>query len=466
MTTPYQPASPYSPAQSISTTMPLGASRPRLIAEVFRDPFFQGPRGIVIENIPFTGVLGFERSISSARVYKGPGYDSSPNFKAIFHEQRDYKGRQLVLGPGFYQNLHDIAYNFGDVISSISFGPAMVTSGPDYGTIPLIVEVYRGTNFTGQKAVVLRDISHTQQIGLHDVISSIRVFRGPNFPPAGCKAIFYEHIEFEGQTLEVALGRLEYHKELPDLYNQPKFFGGLISSIKLESWAYGGGGRFTDIVFLDEFDTLKPVWQWVDPKRDCRRELGKPAVSGVLRDRAGWLEIYVNPNHDLWWGPDGRSGNMDGPRMLQPISGDFAIETKITATKEQKEHGGLLVWKDDNHFVRLDKTSALHGFRGDIRFETHVNRRYQAIGRGVQQSVMNFLRLERTGHEFQAYCSIDGQNWQSCGTATVLMQDPVLVGVHSLCPGNTPATVTRFDYYKIIRPPALAATGMTQQPLR
>jgi regulation of enolase protein 1 (concanavalin A-like superfamily) len=464
MTTPYRPTTTYRPVQpQVSSSTPLAPLRPRLVVEVYRDPYFQGPRGIVIDNVPFTRDIGFQDNISSVRVYRGPGYATSPNYKVIFHEHRDYKGRQLVLGPGYYPNLHDIAYDFGDIISSISFGPALVTTGPDFGTIPLIVEVYQDVNFKGKKVTVLRDISHTNQIGLHDAISSIRVFRGPNFPPSGCKAIFYEHIEFEGQTLEVQLGPLEYHRELPNLHTQPQFFGDIISSIKLESWVAGGGGKFRDIVFLDEFDTLRPVWQWIDPKGDCRRELGRPAVGGILREREGWLEIHVGPNHDLWWGPDGRGGNMDAPRMLQTISGDFALEIKMTSSEQQKEHGGILIWKNENRFVRLDKTSSLHAFRGDIRFETHVNRRYQAIGRGKQKSVMNFLRLERTKHEFQAYCSTDGQNWQTCGTATVVMQDPVMVGMHALCPGNIPPTVTRFDYFKIIRPAAVTTLGLASQ---
>ncbi len=461
MTTPYQPTTTYSPTQPrVSSSIPLAPLRPRLVVEIFRDPYFRGPRGIVIDNVPFTQSIGFQDTISSVRVYRGPGYATSPNYKVIFHEHRDYRGRQLVLGPGYYPDLHDIAYDFGDIISSISFGPALVTTGPDYGTIPLIVEVYQHVNFQGRKVTVLRDISHTEQIGLHDAISSIRVFRGPNFPPSGCKAIFYEHIEFEGQSLEVALGPLEYHKELPDLYTQPRFFGAIISSIKLESWVSGSAGRFRDIVFQDEFDTIRPVWQWIDPRGDCRRELGRPATGGILREREGWLEIHVGPNHDLWWGPNGRGGNMDAPRMIQPISGDFALEVKMTSSQQQKEHGGILVWKDESRFVRLDKTSSLHAFRGDIRFETHVNRRYQAIGRGSQQSVMNFLRLERTGHQFQAYCSVDGQSWQTCGTATVVMQDPVMVGMHALCPGNIPPTITRFDYFKIIRPATATTLGL------
>jgi len=462
MTTPYQtyqPTTTYRPTQMV-TPFPTVPRMPRLVVDVYEHPDFGGIRTTIIDNVPFTGDLGFLKNISSVKVYRGPGYATSPNYKVILHEERDYKGRQLVLGPGYYPNLHDIAYDFGDRVSSISFGFAMVTAGPEYGTIPLIVEVYRDTYFRGTKSIVLRDVNHTALIGLHDAISSIRVFRGPNFPPSGCRAIFYEHIEFEGQQLVVALGPLDYHKELPDLHTQPQYFGDIISSIKLESWVSGGTGRFRDIIFLDEFDTIKPVWQWLDPRGDCIRQLGQPAVGGILRERGGWLEMHVGPNHDLWWGPDGRSGNMDAPRMLQSVSGDFAVEVKMTASEQQKEHGGLLIWKDEDHFIRLDKTSSLHAFRGDIRFETHINRSYAAIGRGKHDAVVNYLRIERTKHEFQAYCSPDGQTWQSVGNATVVMNDPVMVGMLAMCPGNIPPTITRFDYFKIIRPITGTAMGL------
>jgi len=470
MTTPYQPSGVYQPTTTYrSTQIPTGTTfsttprSPRLVVELYVDTDFQGPKATIIDNVPNLADWGFLKNISSAKVFRGPGYSTSPNYKVILHELKDYKGRQLVLGPGYYPSLHDIAYDFGDMATSVSFGFSLVTAGPEYGTIPLIVEVYRDTYFRGTKNIVLRDVNHTANIGLHDAISSIRIIRGPNFPVNGCRAIFYEHIEFEGQQMVVALGPLDYHKELPDLFHQPQYFGNIISSIKLESWVSGGTGRFRDIIFLDEFDTIKPVWEWIDPRGDCTRHLGQPAVGGILREREGWLEIQVGPNHDLWWGPDGNSGNMDAPRMLQPISGDFAIELKMTASEQQKEHGGLLIWKDPDHYIRLDKTSALHAFRGDIRFETHVNRRYAAIGRGKHDSVMNFLRLERTRHEFQAYSSADGQTWNTCGNATVVMNDPLMVGILAMCPGNIPPTTSRFDYFKIMRPVATTTLGLASQ---
>ena len=125
--------------------------------------------------------------------------------------------------------------------------------------------------------------------------------------------------------------------------------------------------KFREIVFLDEFDTLRPVWQWIDPRKDCRRELGRPQVGGILREREGWLEVHVGPNHDLWWGPRGSGGNMDAPRMIQPISGDFAIEIKMTSSQQRKEHGGILVWKDENHYVRLDHRYTLSEETSDSR---------------------------------------------------------------------------------------------------
>lgn len=462
MTTPYQPNRVYQPTRSpVTSAMPLAPSRPRLVAQVFEDRRFRGRWGIVLSNVPDTRRIGFQDNISSVKVYRGPGYASNPNSRMILHEHFNYEGRQVVLDPGYYPDLHDIAYNFGDRVSSISFGSALVTTGPDFGTIPLIVEVYQHPNFRGRKITVVRDIASTESIGLHDAISSIRVFRGPNFPPTGCKVIFYEH-DYSGQSLEINLGPLEYHKEIPNLHTQPRFFGDIISSIKIESRMVSGTSRFKEIVFLDEFNALDPVWQWIDPRGDCRRELGRPVEDGVLRERAGWLELHVGPNHDLWWGDDGRGGNMDAPRMLQEISGDFALEIHVTSTERGKEHGGILVWKNQNRFVRLDKTSILHAFGGDVRFEAHIGRRYIAVGRGqMGRSMTNYLRLERIGHEFQAYCSTDGQNWQSCGNDMVVMRDPVMVGMHALCPGNIPGTMTRIDYFKIMRPVATTTLGLT-----
>jgi hypothetical protein len=434
-----------------------------LVAEVFEHPQFNrftpGISGIVYEPIRNTSDIGFQKNISSIRLYRGPGFASAPNFKMLCYEEPDFRGRRLVLSPGFYGHLDLVSYgSFGDRISSIDFTPASVTSGPDYGTIPLIVEVYRDRNFRGRKAVVLRDISNTTEIAMHDVISSLKVRRGPDFPPRGCKVIFYEHINFEGQTLPVELTPVDFYKELPDLHTQERFFGDIISSIKIESWASGSGG-FTELAYNDEFDSLNPQWQWTDPKGDCRYSFGAHQQGGIITRNLSesWLEIQVPPGHDLWWGDGGAGGDMSGPRMLMPISGDFSIQLKMTCSEQQKEHGGILVWKNENMFLRHEKTSNLHAFRGDVRFEKHIYRRTWLVGRGTghRGQLFHYLRLDRVGHEFSAFSSLDGINWQTCGADFIVMHDPIQIGVHALCPGPIPPTTTRFDYFRILRKPRL-----------
>jgi len=302
---------------------------------------------------------------------------------------------------------------------------------------------------------VLRDVAHTGEIEMHDAISSIKVRRGPDFPPTGCKVVFYEHTNFEGQAMAVEFSPTEFYKELPDLHTQPRFFGNIISSIKIESWASGTGGVFTEIAYSDEFDTLRPEWQWTDPRGDCKYSFGAHQQGGILTAALSenWLELQVPQEHDLWWG-----GNLNGPRMLQQLSGDFSIQVKMTCSKEQKEHGGILVWKNENLFIRHEKTSNLHAFRGDVRFEKHVYRRFGLIGRGTghRDKLFHYLRLDRIGHEFSAYSSTDGVQWQTCGRDFIAMHDPIQVGVHALCPGPIPPTTTRFDYFRILQRPIVS----------
>ena len=416
---------------------------PRLVVEIFDQPYFRGRRGLVYEPVRYTGFIGFQDNISSLRVFKGPSFAGSPNYKVILHEHIDYQGKRLALGPGHYPSLHDMTYNFGNVVSSMSFGPSLEVAGPEWGTVPLVVEVFENINFQGRRAVILRDIPHTQMIGLHDRISSVRILKGPNCPPTGARVLFYEHIDFEGGILPIEVRPMDFKKEIPNLHMLPQSFGDIISSIKIEGWS--SSSEFGEVVFQDEFEgvQLRPEWRWEDPKG-----------GGTWSERQGYLDMRVEPGQDLWHGnPPGQGGNMDAPRLLQTISGDFAIETRIRVTPQLREHGGLLVWKDPNAFVRLEKTSGPHAFRGDVRFERHVNRVYSLVGRGAGLNNVKtvFLRLERKGNLFTGYASSDGVNWLSCGSTFVGMGDPVHVGLLSLCPGNIPATNTRFDYFRVLR---------------
>ena len=242
----------------------MSASKPRLIAEVFEHLNFGGRCGYVIKPIVSTTDIGFQDNISSVKGYKAPGFDANPNYKMILHEHWNFQGRQLVLGPGFYPNIHDMIYNFKDTISSISFGPVLKTSGPEWGTVPLIVECYEHAEFSGRNITVLRDVPHTGALGLHDSISSVR--KGPDFPPQGAEVTFFEHVDFKGSKLTIRMEAKDRKKEIPNFHYLSLQFNDAVSSIKTEGWS--SSAEFTNMVFEDEFigNNMRPEWRREDPQ--------------------------------------------------------------------------------------------------------------------------------------------------------------------------------------------------------
>ena len=410
---------------------------PRLIVEVFDSWGFRGRRAIVIDPIRSTAEFGFENNISSIRIYKTSSYHSAPIYKAMFHEDTDFHGRHLALGPGIYPNIHDVAYNFGDRISSINFGPSREVSGPNWGTVPVTVELYQLPNFKGSYATVLRDTANTAAIGLDEVITSIRVYKGPDCPREGCKIIFYQRPEFEGEELSIFLDQVDYKKEISDLRLVPEGFGNKILSVKIEGWT--SSTEFTEIVFQDEFDRsqMRPEWDWLDPEG-----------GGSWNSRQGYIQLHAEKGQDLF-----HETNVDAPRLVQDIRGDFAIETRMRVTPQLREFGGLLIWKSHDRFLRFEKTAGEHKYKGDVVFEGHFWRRLSLLGRisSLRNVHELYMRLERSGAVFSAFASENGIDWLSCGSVVMGAGDPISVGLHTLCPGEIPATLIQFDYFRIMR---------------
>jgi tetratricopeptide (TPR) repeat protein/regulation of enolase protein 1 (concanavalin A-like superfamily) len=218
---------------------------------------------------------------------------------------------------------------------------------------------------------------------------------------------------------------------------------------------------FAEVAFLDDFDEgeLNPEWRWIDPKGDCScslQPIRKPGFDTGLRplnrrfsDRVsdGWLEMQAASGRDLY------GGNLNAPRLVMDVSGDFAIETKIAPVSEDMPSvGGLLVWKDERNFIRFEK--GMHG-KDEIGLSSNVDGMWQYSGRGLLVSSVVYLRLERIGDNFVAYCSSDGKDWLTCGEMSFRAEDPVQVGVHAIgavgIRGGSVATATRFDYFKILR---------------
>jgi len=199
-------------------------------------------------------------------------------------------------------------------------------------------------------------------------------------------------------------------------------------------------GQFTQTVFSDEFDgVLCSGWQWINPGGDCGYE---------FNIESSRLEIRAASDCDLW------QTNLNAPRLLQEISGDFAIETKMAlAEKETPTVGGLLVWNDKDNYIRFER--GMHG-TNEIGLSGKINGEWGHFGRGMLVSETVYMCIERIGDTLSAYCSKDCENWLTCGEVNFPVDDPIQVGIHAI--GSTGArggptdTATRFDYFRVLKP--------------
>jgi predicted ATPase/class 3 adenylate cyclase len=198
-------------------------------------------------------------------------------------------------------------------------------------------------------------------------------------------------------------------------------------------------GQFTQTIFLDEFNGLvvNPEWKWVNPRNDCCYELkGEPS----------WLKIQADSGCDLY------PGNFEAPRLLQEISSDFAIETKMASADEDTPTvGGLLVWKDENNYIRFER--GMHG-TNEIGLSGSVEGNWDHFGRGMLVSDIIYLRIERIEDKLSAYCSNDGENWLICGEVSFPIDYPIQIGVHAIgglgSRGGSMPTAIRFDYFRVL----------------
>lgn len=116
--------------------------------------------------------------------------------------------------------------------------------------------------------------------------------------------------------------------------------------------------------------------------------------------------------------------------------------------------GGILLWKDQENYLRLDK-----GTQGayEISFIGCLGNEDVVIGRGRLASERVFLRLERLGSRVYALCSTDGTDWYTVGSVEFSVEDPVEVGVYAIgwidrtiYPGAYPdGTAIRFESFQV-----------------
>jgi len=181
------------------------------------------------------------------------------------------------------------------------------------------------------------------------------------------------------------------------------------------------------LVVREEFDGegWHPSLVWQDVT-------GRSRVERAIRP--GWLGIYPALDADLW--PE---INLAAPRLLAPVAGDFVAQTRVDLGASQDLYAGLLLWQDEEHFVRLE----MHRVPGQeqragIDLSACVGGRFRSVGRGQCERCPTWLRMERRGEWLHGLCSTDGQQWLACGSVLMGPDQEESVGLlaHTQFPGD------------------------------
>jgi regulation of enolase protein 1 (concanavalin A-like superfamily) len=190
--------------------------------------------------------------------------------------------------------------------------------------------------------------------------------------------------------------------------------------------------------FNDEFTqaTLDSRWKTIDPA-------GGSTFS--LTANPGYLRITSPPNRDLWR----INSNYNAPRIEQEgVSGDFIVETKVSASWTEKyECSGIYIWKDQNNFIRLERFYGNPGER--VSFE--IIRNGQTDKFYLYNIELNpiYLKIVRSGDLFSSFYSSDGTAWIICSNYTFAVSGALSIGLYVVNMERSGDFFADFDYFRI-----------------
>jgi regulation of enolase protein 1 (concanavalin A-like superfamily) len=199
----------------------------------------------------------------------------------------------------------------------------------------------------------------------------------------------------------------------------------------------------------------------VDPSDEFTGDsLDKCRWNAILREDPaayritdGQLRIDV-PNGDIY-----TANNTDPTNFIlqDAPDGDWTMETKVDGSllNEQYQQGGLLVYGDDDNYLKfdfvLDNTAGSTPSRR-IEFRNEIGAVIQDPQPGATglTSAVWHLRVTKEGDTYTAAYSADGTEWTALEplTNTALGDDPK-IGLFSLSGNQTASKTVAFDYFRL-----------------
>ncbi|MBN2012109.1 glycoside hydrolase family 3 C-terminal domain-containing protein [candidate division KSB1 bacterium] len=177
----------------------------------------------------------------------------------------------------------------------------------------------------------------------------------------------------------------------------------------------------------DEFNgaSVGKQWEWLRENQTAY-SLSKNPGSLTITSEAGDVSERTNNARNI---------------LLQSANNDWTIETKLVCSRipSQPENAGILVYENDENFVKLMFRAVIKTTRS--RWGAGPQIQPGTIDlimeeQGIAKSLASFdlkqeitgsnallFRLEKKGSVYTAFYSLDGQKFETLGTADVLLKD-------------------------------------------
>jgi regulation of enolase protein 1 (concanavalin A-like superfamily) len=180
--------------------------------------------------------------------------------------------------------------------------------------------------------------------------------------------------------------------------------------------------------------TIKGWDTVVDPDRDCKVTLDDGKVTITVPTTRHDLSIFEKkPQHNA-------------PRVLQEVKGDFHARVKVRLFPQAQANtasggnlsfisSGLLLWIDDDNYLRLERGSCGEsgGGRPFIEAEHWQGGRMASFKSiPLSEDRDTWLRIERNEDKLTLSFGDDGKEWHDALAVEVKLPENVKVGVHAI----------------------------------
>lgn len=214
-------------------------------------------------------------------------------------------------------------------------------------------------------------------------------------------------------------------------------------------------------------------------------ELDRCRWSQIVRHDPSLYEVahgalrVETPDGDIYGEDNSDPSNL----FLQPVvEGDWTIETLVDASalNEQYQQAGLMVYLDDDNYVKFDyltQNSPGSAVSRSIELRSEIDgvvQNPQPNAADITSGIWH-LRLTKTGSEYTGSYSGDGENWTELPDAVsnpaVSDGDGVGFGLFALGTNQTESQVVAFDHFTVVgdedddvTPPELTVITSPEEP--